>query len=382
MLSRAAALVLLASSLACSQTTIAPAGCANLPRTARTNPDEVPAQKKEGFKQRLKDQFSSGCANLLVTSCWGDEAAKAPDVPGTPGSNDPAGSPTTSPQQSSPQEPAKKSSDPLAFPEEQSREAEDAANGSSSSKKNSDPLAFPEEQSRRAEQAANAGVSSSLHPHQPSPPQAGEVEVIEMKPYNPHQAEKDVQVGDFYYKRGNYKAAVSRYDEALQLRPGSPSTTFKLADAYEKYKQLEKAALYYREYVRDYPDGKQIAEARAALDRLAPVVRANAAHLKEIEIKRGLEAGETLLAQKNYSDAVVRFCDVAGVAPDNPRNLFRLAQAQEATGDFPSAYHNYQSYLTLAPDGPFADAARREVARLRPQVQQSKASVPSSGTRP
>jgi tetratricopeptide (TPR) repeat protein len=204
---------------------------------------------------------------------------------------------------------------------------------------------------------------------------------MEMKPYDPHKAEKDVEVGDFYYKRGNYKAAVSRYQEALELGPPSASATFKLADALEKDKRPADAAVYYREYVRQYPQGAQLADARAALERIAPAIQ-DAGRVQQAEVARGLEAGETFLAQKNYSAAMERFCDVADIAPDNARALFRLAQALQATGEFAAAYQNYQGYLKLEPNGDLAPAARREVQRLAPQLQQGKVTSPSSETRP
>lgn len=393
MLRRSAALLLFASTLAWSQV---PAGCANLPQ-ARTNPDDAPKEKIT-FKQRLKDQFSGGCANIFLTTCWGDQDQKPPaNTPGAPENTNkdqaaPAGQPaegqtttTKKPAQPAPQESAKK--DPLAFPEDQSKRAQDQAQGVSSSKQDpNDPLAFPEEQSRRAQdqaQGVSSSVSSSKHGYDPRPPgdDSGQVEVIEMKPYDPHKAEKDIEVGDFYYKRQNYKAAIGRYQESLQLRPGSPSVTFKLADACEKDKKLEQAAIYYSEYVRQYPKGPQLAQAKAALDRLAPVVRSDAAQLKQVEIAHDLQAGEQFMAQKKYPDAMQRFCDVSALGP-NARALFRLAQSQEASGDFPSAYENFQGYLKLEPEGPFAAAARRELARLAPQVQQGQVTSPSEGTRP
>src|SRR4051812_37258052 len=33
-------------------------------------------------------------------------------------------------------------------------------------------------------------------------------DVMEAKPWNPHKAEKDIEVGDFYAKRKNYRAAI------------------------------------------------------------------------------------------------------------------------------------------------------------------------------
>lgn len=364
---RSAALILFASALAWTQAAAPPPGCANLTRTSRPDPYESPEQKdKKGLKQRVKDQFSSGCVNVLIGGCWGNEGQKPPEnVPGTPETK----GQTTTTTESRPQSPDKPA--PQA--------------GTSSSSKKGPDLEFPEEQSRRAQEAAQ-GVSSSRQgessSRQPSNPSPADSDVLEMKPYDPHKAEKDIEVGDFYYKRGNYKAAIGRYQEAIELGPPSASATFKLADAFEKNKQPEQAAVYYREYLRQYPNGAQIADARAALDRLAPALQGASGRVTEAEVARGLEAGESLLAQKNYPAAVERFCDVADVAPGNPRALFRLAQALQATGEFAAAYQNYQAYLKLDPNGDFAAAARREVQRLAPQVQQGKVTSPSSGTRP
>src|SRR5208337_3352382 len=43
--------------------------------------------------------------------------------------------------------------------------------------------------------------------------------VDEFTPWNPMKAMKDVEVGDFYYKKENYSAAISRYREALEFKP-------------------------------------------------------------------------------------------------------------------------------------------------------------------
>jgi len=349
-----------------------------LPDLPRTTADDTADQKEKiGLKQRVKDQFSGGCVHVFLSSCWGKQDDTPPGpvpVPGVPETKNPdkapppgkppsAGQTQTPSAQNAP--PAKPGAD-LSFPEEQSRRAQDAAEG------------------RQSPPHSSSSSSSSKDAYNPPPanPAAGEIEVIEMRPYNPHKAEKDVEVGDFYYKRSNYKAAISRYREALELRPGYPRATFKLADALEKDKQLADAAIFYSEYVRQFPDGAQLAAAREALARLAPLVRADADRLKKAEVDHDLRAGEALLVQKNFPAAVQRFCDVAGIAPDNARAIFRLAQALQATGEFSAAFQNYQTYLKLAPDGAFAPAARREVERLAPQVQQGKITSPSSEIHP
>lgn len=330
------------------------------------------------MKQRVKDQFADGCTHVFLTSCWGKQGDDSPatvPAPGVPESKDKDKATPPDKQQTADQKqtasaqsapPAKPASD-LSFPEEQSRRAQEAAQG---------------QQQYPAHISSGSSSSKETYNPPPSKPTSGEIDVIEMRPYNPHKAEKDVEVGDYYYKRSNYKGAISRYREALDLRPNYPLATFKLADALEKDKQMEEAAVYYSEYVRQFPDGSQVAAAREALARLAPLIRADAARLKQAEVDHDLRAGEVLLVQKNFPAAVQRFCDVAQVDPDNARAIFRLAQALQATGEFSAAFQNYQTYLKLDPAGDFAPDAQREMQRLAPQVQQGKVTSPSSEIRP
>lgn len=89
-----------------------------------------------------------------------------------------------------------------------------------------------------------------------------------VREWNPLRAMKDVEVGDFYYKRENYMAAISRYREALQFKPRDAVATFKLAQALEKTKELPEARARYEEYLAILKDGPSAAEARKALQRL------------------------------------------------------------------------------------------------------------------
>jgi tetratricopeptide (TPR) repeat protein len=93
-------------------------------------------------------------------------------------------------------------------------------------------------------------------------------DVNELHPFNPHQAAKDIEVGEFYLKRGNYKAAISRFQSALQNKPNDAVATYRLAQALEKDKQLPAATKYYSLYLDIVPTGEYAADAKAALDRL------------------------------------------------------------------------------------------------------------------
>jgi tetratricopeptide (TPR) repeat protein len=94
--------------------------------------------------------------------------------------------------------------------------------------------------------------------------------VQEFKVWNPHKAEKDVEVGDFYFKRKNYRAALDRYREALYYKYDDAVATFRLAVCQEKLGDAGEARKGYEAYLKILPHGPFAAEAHQALDRLKP----------------------------------------------------------------------------------------------------------------
>ena len=93
-------------------------------------------------------------------------------------------------------------------------------------------------------------------------------DVNEMHPYNPHKADKDVEVGDFYFKMKNYKAAESRYAEALLYKSDDAEATFKLAATREKLGEEEDALAGYQSYLKILPEGPHAKEAKDAIEKL------------------------------------------------------------------------------------------------------------------
>jgi tetratricopeptide (TPR) repeat protein len=108
----------------------------------------------------------------------------------------------------------------------------------------------------------------------PLTPPAGEggsapaSDVQEFHPYNPHKADKNVEVGDFYFKRANYRAAESRYAEALDYMPNHAVATYKLAEAQDKLGKTALARANYQKYLKILPRGELAGPAKAALARL------------------------------------------------------------------------------------------------------------------
>src|SRR5580693_9851801 len=86
-------------------------------------------------------------------------------------------------------------------------------------------------------------------------------DVHELHPFNPYRAAKDNEVGDYYFKLKNYKAALARYQDALIWKEKDAVANFRMAECYEKLDQPEQAIPHYEEYLKILPDGPYAKEA-------------------------------------------------------------------------------------------------------------------------
>ena len=96
----------------------------------------------------------------------------------------------------------------------------------------------------------------------------GAGDVSEFQPWDPHKAAKDVEVGDFYFNRKNYRAAEDRYREALYYKSNDAIATFRLAVCLEKLDRPDEARQEYESYLRILPHGPQAKEAQKAIERM------------------------------------------------------------------------------------------------------------------
>jgi len=87
--------------------------------------------------------------------------------------------------------------------------------------------------------------------------------------WDPHKAAKDIEVGDYYFKRKNYAGAESRYREALYYKENDAVATFRLAECLEKMNQWDEARTEYANYLKILPYGPLAPDAKKAIDRLA-----------------------------------------------------------------------------------------------------------------
>ena len=92
--------------------------------------------------------------------------------------------------------------------------------------------------------------------------------ITEFHIWDPHKAAKDIEVGDFYFKRQNYRAAEDRYREALRYKDNDAVATIRLAVCLEKLRIWDDARAEYESYLKILPHGPQASEAQKAINRL------------------------------------------------------------------------------------------------------------------
>ncbi len=92
--------------------------------------------------------------------------------------------------------------------------------------------------------------------------------VTEFRTWDPHKAAKDIEVGDFYFKRKNYRAAEERYRDALRFKENDAVATLRLAVSLEKLGILDDARIEYESYLKILPHGPEAEQAQKAIDRL------------------------------------------------------------------------------------------------------------------
>jgi tetratricopeptide (TPR) repeat protein len=102
------------------------------------------------------------------------------------------------------------------------------------------------------------------------PAPAADGSISEFQQFDPLKANKDIEVGTFYFKKGNYDAAIERFEEAARLQPGLARPYLKLGETYEKIKNLPMAVKSYKKYLELYPaaaDAKSVRKRIAELEK-------------------------------------------------------------------------------------------------------------------
>ena len=84
---------------------------------------------------------------------------------------------------------------------------------------------------------------------------------------------KSVEIGDYYVRRKAYRAALSRYQEAVEVDPYFPRTYLGMGRVYDRLGLRQKALENYKKYLDLLPSAKDAEEARAVHKAIARLER-------------------------------------------------------------------------------------------------------------
>jgi tetratricopeptide (TPR) repeat protein len=109
--------------------------------------------------------------------------------------------------------------------------------------------------------------AQQIDPSTPPPPPPAEVPAepaatpAPAEPvFDPLHAERSIQVGTFYLKRGNYDAAIDRFLDATRFQPKLALPWKLLGEAYEKKHENGAAIDSYKKYLESFPGAEDAAK--------------------------------------------------------------------------------------------------------------------------
>ena len=117
---------------------------------------------------------------------------------------------------------------------------------------------------------------AAQEPKPPAPAAVQEQEPPEEDPdlkpkeysFNPLEATRNITAGNFYFKKGNYRAASRRYLEASKWDPTSAEALLRLGEADEKLRDFTAAREAYEKYLTLATNAKEIEAVKKKLTSL------------------------------------------------------------------------------------------------------------------
>ncbi|MGA2674845.1 MAG: tetratricopeptide repeat protein [Terracidiphilus sp.] len=149
-----------------------------------------------------------------------------------------------------------------------------------------DPVRSPDDAAPAAGSAQDQNSSSSLagldtllpKPEDDQPGRKGKLTVKE--PTHKEAAATDINVGQYYLERKDWKAALSRFESAMVLDPENPEVYWGLAESERHLGNLADARAYYAKLLDYDPDGPHGKQARKVMKDPALAAAQNPASAK------------------------------------------------------------------------------------------------------
>jgi tetratricopeptide (TPR) repeat protein len=118
--------------------------------------------------------------------------------------------------------------------------------------------------------------SSSKPAEQPTPkkpdgkkkPDSATQNATDQPAWDPLRAEKDLEVGQYYMRKGDVDAAIDRFQDATTAKPGYAIPFRYLGEAQEKKGLRKQAIASYSRYLDLYPHAEDGDKIRKKIDKL------------------------------------------------------------------------------------------------------------------
>ena len=133
----------------------------------------------------------------------------------------------------------------------------------------------------RAQDSQGESSSNAPKPLPPAAPDSSRPKSSNKKPrdtktdsapdqptWDPLRAEKDLEVGQFYLKKGDLDAAIDRFQDAAAAKPGFAIPYRYLGEAQEKRGDKREALKSYRRYLDLYPHAEDAKRIQKKIDKL------------------------------------------------------------------------------------------------------------------
>jgi tetratricopeptide (TPR) repeat protein len=122
---------------------------------------------------------------------------------------------------------------------------------------------------RAQDPPADAPPKQQPPPPKPKPNKDSAAQSASDQPkWDPMRADKDIEVGKYYLRRGDLDAAIDRFQDAIEAKPGYAIPFRYLGEIYEKQGKKKPAVKAYQRYVDLYPNGEDADKIRKKIEKL------------------------------------------------------------------------------------------------------------------
>jgi tetratricopeptide (TPR) repeat protein len=162
------------------------------------------------------------------------------------------------------------------------------------------------------------------------------------------------QLGDIYYKAGNYPRAIEMYEKASQLDPKNSTLLTLLAECQSKSGKADMAVMTYEQAIAMNPmankEYKDLGDLYMRLKKTEPALRAYKKYLEKNQDNAIAKlVGEQALAQKNYPEASKFLSLVSGPDAKTPQFLLSYGKACYLARDDEKALPIYKQLSIMLP---------------------------------